>query len=77
MVFYLPHNGDHPMSTLRTEEKSDVLVVHFNEARILDEVLIGQIERELTGLGKGMAIFDDETKAIAAYDKKGWFGKFG
>lgn len=121
------------MSTLRTEERGDVLVVYFNEARILDEILIGQIEKDLlsaadrvpqgrlllnfrgvgfmssamigrlimlnkkckdrdiklhlcsvapaimgvfkiTGLGKGLSVFDDEAKAIAAFDKKGWFG---
>ena len=35
------------MSTLRTEEKGEVLVVYFTEAKILDEARITQIGKDL------------------------------
>lgn len=121
------------MSTLRSEEKGEVLVVYFTEAKILDEARITQIGKDLMEavtratnakmvlnfqgvafmssamigkvillnkkcktdnvnlklcnispnvmevfkimrLNKVLSIYDDEAKAIAAFDKKGWFG---
>lgn len=121
------------MSALRTEERGDVLVVYFTEARILDEAMITQIGKDLISaaeratsrrlllnfhgvafmssamigklillnkkcksddiklqlcsaapsilgvfkimnLGKGLAIHANEQAALAAFDKKGWFG---
>ena len=121
------------MSSLRSEENDDVLVVYFNDAKILDESKIQQVHNELNEMlssapaGKLLLNFDnvtfmssamigkiillnkkcksndvklklcnisdnvmevfklmrlnkvldihkDEEKAVASFDKKGWFG---
>lgn len=121
------------MSTLRSEENGDVLVVSFTEAKILDEARIQQIGKDLMDmtaqatagkmvlnfanvtfmssamigkiillnkkcksgnialklcnisdnvmevfklmrLNKILDLQKDEEKAIASFDKKGWFG---
>ncbi|MEQ8786194.1 MAG: STAS domain-containing protein [Pirellulaceae bacterium] len=121
------------MSALRSEFKGEVLVVYFNDAKILDEAKIQQIGKELMEkvteasnkklllnfdsvtfmssamigklillnkkckadginikmcnisdnvmevfklmrLNKILDLQADEEKAIASYDKKGWFG---
>jgi anti-anti-sigma factor len=125
--------GFPPVSTLRTEEKGEVLTVYFTEAKILDEARITQIGKDLMEaaakatnskmllnfqgvafmssamigkvillnkkcktdninlklcnispnvmevfkimrLNKVLSIYDDEAKALPAFDKKGWFG---
>ncbi|QDU96907.1 STAS domain-containing protein [Lignipirellula cremea] len=121
------------MSSLRSEENGDIVVVYFNEAKILDEARIQQIGKELMDmvakassgkllvcfqgvtfmssamigkiillnkkcketnvklklcdicdnvlevfklmrLNKILDIHPDVDKAIAAFEKKGWFG---
>jgi len=122
------------VSSLRTEENGEILVVYFNEAKILDEARIQQIGKELMAtveratagkllvcfqgvtfmssamigkvillnkkckaanvklklcdicdnvlevfklmrLNKILDIQPDVEKAIATFEKKGWFGK--
>ena len=125
--------GNVTVTNLRSEENGDVLVVYFNDSKILDEAKIQQIHNELNEklgevpagklllnfdnvsfmssamigkiillnkkckseevsfklcnisdnvmevfklmrLNKVLDIQQDEEKALASYDKKGWFG---